>query len=203
MLVAPTGSGKSAVMYIALEVLRELSGIHDGYGVCLQPLNSILREKSSDSSLIKSVFITMTGQAESEGIIISNSVEDLESGGFGFIFAHAKSFMSDIGSTFINKIKKKIIFIILDECHMNLKEFWGKEDMREEMQTAPNFLRIHARFNKAPYLIMTATATPGNISDIKKLCGVHLSPTTVISTSPVLPNHIYFKVERPPTNRFF
>lgn len=61
LLVVPTGSGKTAVMQIALEALREMKAIEDGVGVCLQPLNSILREKSSDHSHVKSVFITMSG----------------------------------------------------------------------------------------------------------------------------------------------
>ena len=57
ILISPTGSGKSAVMYIALEALREKVEFPDGYGVCLQPLNSILREKTSDSNLVKSTYV--------------------------------------------------------------------------------------------------------------------------------------------------
>ena len=203
MLVVPTGSGKTAVMQIALEALREMKAIEDGVGVCLQPLNSILREKSSDHSHVKSVFITMSGEAESEGVSISNTVEELENGGFGIIYAHAESLLSDIGSRFIKKIKKKILLVILDEAHMSLNEFWGKEEMREEMKNAPSSLKIQGRFHKAPMLIMTATATLSNIKDLKKLAGINNSPCTIISMSPVLSNHIYMKVERPPSNRFY
>ena len=203
VLVVPTGSGKTAVMQVALEALREIKEIPDGIGVCLQPLNSILREKSSDSSHVKSVFITMSGEAESEGVSISNTVEELEKGGFGIIYAHAESLLSDTGSRYIKKIKKKILFIILDEAHMSLKEFWGKEEMRVEMKNAPSSLRIQGRFNKAPMLIMTATATPSNIKELKQLSGIDNSPCTIISMSPVLSNHIYMKVERPPSNRFY
>ena len=44
VLNAPCGSGKLAINYLAIEVLRIKYGLPDGVGICLQPLNNILRD---------------------------------------------------------------------------------------------------------------------------------------------------------------
>ena len=45
VLMAPCGSGKLLVFYLAVNILREKYNLTNGVGICLQPLKNILSEK--------------------------------------------------------------------------------------------------------------------------------------------------------------
>ena len=66
VLVAPCGSGKLLVFQVAVHLLRKKHNMCSGVGVCLQPLNSILFEKTNSNPPIKTAFLTMTGEAMKE-----------------------------------------------------------------------------------------------------------------------------------------
>ena len=82
--------------------------------------------------------------------------------------------------------------------------------MREDMHLAPSYLRAQvATGTGAPILAMTASAKVkggkkherrDEIEDIKAMCSIKYSKTTVITLSPVLHNHVYVNVKKPPTN---
>ena len=63
ILLAPTGSGKYSVFYLGVHVMRKKYSMPNGVGICLQPLNTILSEKTNSDLLIKTACLTMSGDA--------------------------------------------------------------------------------------------------------------------------------------------
>ena len=97
--------------------------------------------------------------------------------------------------------------IAVDEAHTSLESQWGNSSMREEMHLAPVFLQAQvATTTKAPILAMTASAKvkgkgPRDSSDVDEIvamCSLKHSPTTIISISPILHNHFYMNIKKPP-----
>ena len=100
----------------------------------------------------------------------------------------------------MQKIKDQIVLICIDEAHVNLESQWGNSSMREDMYLAPSFLRAQVfSTTRAPVLAMTASAKviptakggKSELEQIKIMCSIEHSPTTVIAISPVLQNHNY------------
>ena len=118
-----------------------------------------------------------------------------------------------IGKEVINSMTDKIVLLAFDEVHACLPSQWGNEQMREEMYTAPSYLKAQvSATTRAPVLAMSASVKvktnkrkgKSEIEEIKTLCSIAHSPTTVITISPILSNHIYVSVKKPPTkNGFF
>ena len=105
-------------------------------------------------------------------------------------------------------LRDKIILICIDEAHVSLRSQWGHDDMRQDMYNAPSYLRAQvATTTRAPVLAMTASAkvkgeqkkTKSEIEEIKAMCAIQYSDTTVITISPVLHNHLYMVVKKPPS----
>ena len=106
ILNTPTGSGKSLVFDIGVYILRKLKNIPKGIGICLEPLNNILSEKTSDKkSLASSAYLTMTGEDLKKGEAnLSVSEEELLSGNIMYLYGHPESFLSTKGgSLYINE----------------------------------------------------------------------------------------------------
>ena len=110
----------------------------------------------------------------------------------------------------MQRLKKNIVLIAIDEAHVSLPSQWGNEEMREDMFLAPAYLRAQvSTTTKAPVLAMTASAsskvaagkskTKSEVDQIKDMCGIQFSETTVITISPVLHNHIFVNVKKPPS----
>ena len=53
IVLAPCGSGKLQIFYMGVYILRKKLGMPSGVGVCLQPLNSILVEKTNTDPFLK------------------------------------------------------------------------------------------------------------------------------------------------------
>ena len=68
ILNTPTGSGKSTVFELSVYILRKLKNIPDGVGICLEPLNNILSEKTNVESKFQSAYLTMTGEDIRKGL---------------------------------------------------------------------------------------------------------------------------------------
>ena len=49
VLIAPCGSGKLLVFHLAVFILRQKFNLPNGVGLCLQPLNNILTEKTNSN----------------------------------------------------------------------------------------------------------------------------------------------------------
>ena len=98
VLVVPCGAGKSIVFQLAVLILRKVKNIQDGVGVCLEPLNNILSEKTLDSFSKKSAYLTMCGEDVKRGHSkLSCKVEDLLNGDLLYLYGHPESFMSQNG----------------------------------------------------------------------------------------------------------
>ena len=102
-------------------------------------------------------------------------------------------------------IKDSILLIVVDEAHVNLSSQWGKGDMREDMNIAPSYLRAQVQSTtKAPTLAMTASAKMtgrhSEIEEIKEMCSLQYSQTVVILMSPILQNHLYVNIKKPPSS---
>ena len=94
VLVSPCGSGKMLVFYLALHCLRKKKCNPRGIGVCLEPLNNILCEKTNNDPPMKTAYVTMTGDAvKSDSVKLSHSLDEVRSGEIGCLFGHAESFL--------------------------------------------------------------------------------------------------------------
>ena len=116
------------------------------------------------------------------------------------------------GKEILQLIKKIIVLIVVDEAHVNLEDQWGNSAMREEMNLAPAFIKAQVvTSTRAPILAMTATAKikpskPREKSEVDKIiemCSLKYSPTTTIYLSPILKNHLYVNLKRPPSRSGF
>ena len=112
------------------------------------------------------------------------------------------------GKDILKSIKSNILPNVIDEAHVNLASQWGKIEMREDMNIAPSYLRAQVQATtKAPTLAMTASAKlsgkPCEIEQIKEMCSIQFSHTNVITISPVLHNHIYVNLKKPPSSYGF
>ena len=110
-------------------------------------------------------------------------------------------------------MKNDIVLVCVDEAHVSLPSQWGHEAMREDMYLAPSYLRAQvATGTKAPVLAMTASAkiktetkdkkkhnSNNELEEIKKMCGIQFSDTTLITISPILHNHLYVNLMKPPS----
>ena len=65
--VAPCGAGKSLIFQMGVFILKKVKDIPNGIGLCLEPLNNILSEKTSLGHSNQSAYITMTGENVKKG----------------------------------------------------------------------------------------------------------------------------------------
>ena len=109
-------------------------------------------------------------------------------------------------------MKTSVVLVCVDEAHVCLPTQWGHEGMREDMYMAPSYLRAQVMATtRAPILAMTASAKSvanskkdkTEVEEIKNMCSIQYSPTTTIVISPVLYNHIYVKLKKPPVTYGF
>ena len=109
VLISPCGSEKLLVFHMAVYILRLKFNLPNGVGVCLQPLNNILTEKTNNNPPLKTAYLTMTGDAVKEGnAVLSHSLEEIVSGEIGCLLGHAESFLSNRGmhmSSMFNNIQ--------------------------------------------------------------------------------------------------
>ena len=100
VLLAPCGAGKLIVFYMAVHILRIEKKMPNGVGLCLQPLNNILCEKTNSDPPIKTAYLTMTGECVKSGnALLTHPVDEILSGQIGCLLGHAESFLSPTGTT--------------------------------------------------------------------------------------------------------
>ena len=98
ILTAPCGAGKLLVFHLGVHLMRQKFNLPKGVGICLEPLNNILVEKTNNNPPIKTAYLTMTGEGiKEENASISHSLEEISSGEIGCILGHAESFLSAKG----------------------------------------------------------------------------------------------------------
>ena len=110
------------------------------------------------------------------------------------------------GKDIVQRLKDNIVLVCVDEAHASLPSQWGHKDMREDMNIDPSYLRAQVMTStKAPTLAMTASAKvkgdkkhKSEVDQIKSMCAIQHSETSVITISPILHNHIYVSLRSPP-----
>ena len=127
MLVSPTGSGKTLVIYLGILLLRKLFNNPDGVAIITEPLNMIMAEKLG-SSIIPSGVISMTGELktsleEKDGVSLSAPENKFLDGSLPCLFGHPEAWLSDKGKQLIKELHKKgtILLMVTDEmtCSLN------------------------------------------------------------------------------------
>ena len=127
MLLSPTGSGKTIVIYLGILLLRKLFRIPEGVAIITEPLNMIMSEKLC-SSIIPTGVISMTGELktsleEQDGVSLSASEEMFVDGSLPCLFGHPESWLSDKGKQLIKDLHKngRILMMVTDEmtCSLN------------------------------------------------------------------------------------
>ena len=121
------------------------------------------------------------------------------------ILALYSTFLS--GREVLKLLRPNISLITIDEVHASLKDQWGNEKMREEMYRAPSFLKSQVVSSlNAPTHAMTASLKVSSesrkeksqLDQVKIMCSIQYSKTLVISISPILHNHIFITLKKPP-----
>ena len=98
VLLAPCGSGKLLVYYMAVHIMRKKFNLPTGLGICLQPLNNILTEKTNSDPPIPTAYLTISGEGmKSDNVCLSHSLDEILRGDIGCLLGHAESFLSPRG----------------------------------------------------------------------------------------------------------
>ena len=88
------------INYLAIKARNVKFGIDKGIEICLQPLNSILHEKTNSDPPPKSAYITMEGEGVTTySVKLAHTKEELLSGDMKFLMGHAESLLSSKGET--------------------------------------------------------------------------------------------------------
>ena len=99
VLMAPCGSGKLLVFYMGVQIMRKRLNLPKGLGLCLQPLNNILTEKTNSDPPIPTAYLTMSGEGiKAENVSLSHSLDEISNGDIGCLLGHAESFLSPRGT---------------------------------------------------------------------------------------------------------
>ena len=81
--------------------MRKKYSMPNGVGICLQPLNTILSEKTNSDLLIKTACLTMSGDALSaKEATLSYPMDGILSEDVGCLLGHAESFLSPKGEKY-------------------------------------------------------------------------------------------------------
>ena len=99
ILLTPCGSGKSLIFKMGVCILKKIKKVDNGIGICLEPLNNILSEKTSNKNCsFKSAYLTMTGEDIKNGdASLSLSREEIARGDILYLYGHPESFLSSKG----------------------------------------------------------------------------------------------------------
>ena len=123
LLISPTGSGKTLVIYLGTLLLRKVLDISDGVSITTEPLNMIMAEKLC-SSIVPTGVISMVGEMktsleEKDGVKLSAPEENFLDGSLPCLFGHPES---DKGKQVLKELhrRRRILMIVTDEIHCSL-----------------------------------------------------------------------------------
>ena len=199
ILISPTGSGKTLIIFLGTLLMRKILNVSKGVSLITEPLNMIMAEKLQNNILPTGV-ISMSGQLKTSfehqaGVTLSKPEEEFLNGNLPCLFGHPESWLSEKGQSLIQDLHKngRIILNVTDEMHSSLD--WAK--IRPQMKTLSGMIRIFSA-KGAPTLAMTATATEADVAEMKVCLGLR-DNVTVLRASPVQ-NHMKFVALRRPAN---
>ena len=121
------------------------------------------------------------------------SEAEMLAGNISIIYCHPESLLTAKGRQIVKSLvsSNKLLLISHDEIQLTFK--WGRS-IREEMLSAPAEMRAIAP--NVPTLYMTATFRNAEIEAMKREFCVK-EPCVVITCSPVLPQHLFYNLQRP------
>ena len=199
ILLAPTGAGKTVILTVVSGLLCEKSG-QSGVIICCVPLNSIIMDKVKTGTDSRG-YISFSGKPvvlKGEGdqqveLDPCKSEAEILAGNVKIVYCHPESLLTPKGRNIVKALvsSKKLLLVTHDEIQLYFK--WGRS-IREEMLSAPAEMRAIAP--NVPNLYMTATFRYSEIEAMKKEFCVK-EPCVVISCSPVLPQHLFYNLQRP------
>ena len=140
VVIAPCGSGKLLIFQMAVNLLRKKHNLPNGVGICLQPLNNILFEKTNNNPPLKTAYLTLTGDAvKSENVHLSSSLEEILTGEIGCLLGHAESFVSSKGKyakVLLSMVTQISIFMSKTKysCQMSDKKLHKPEPTSKKRQ---------------------------------------------------------------------
>ena len=199
ILLAPTGAGKTVILTVVSGLLREKSG-QSGVIICCVPLNSIIMDKvkTGDGSRGYITFsgkpVVLKGEGDQEMELDPRESEaEMLAGSVKIIYCHPESLLTSSGRKIVKALvsSNQLLLFAHDEVHLSFK--WGRS-IREEMLSAPAEMRAIAP--NVPTLYMTATFQEQEIESMKKEFCIK-EPCVVIACSPVLPQHLFYNLQRP------
>ena len=101
VVLTPCGSGKSVIFQLGILILRKVKAVANGIGICLEPLNNILSEKTNSTDNTMAAYLTITGENVKQGNAeCSSPLEKLYSGDIISLYGHPESFLSNKGNYF-------------------------------------------------------------------------------------------------------
>ena len=78
--------------------MRKKLNLPKGLGLCLQPLNNILTEKTNSDPPIPTAYLTMSGEGmKADNVSLSHSLDEITRGDIRCLLGHAESFLSPRG----------------------------------------------------------------------------------------------------------
>ena len=122
---------------------------------------------------------------------LSCSLSDLMDGKYDVIIGHPESFDTPLGQKILKELQRqgRIILICIDEFHQS--GHW--DTFRPSMMRSSTSLRMYG-VEGCPSLVMTATATQGEVDMVIAALGLR-TPPVVLAMSPIQ-SHIKFSVIR-------
>lgn len=162
LVILPTGGGKSLCFQLPAIIM-------DGCALVITPLIALMQDQVVQLQAMHIPAATLNSmQKESERQYV---LQALFSGGLKLLYVSPETLFSSIGQRILENLN--ISFIAIDEAHC-ISE-WGHDFRPEYAQLGS----IKERFQKIPFLALTATADPATRNDIIQQLGLQ-SPRIII-----------------------
>ena len=207
LVVMPTGSGKTAIMFIFALSLRRLPPGFKGYPATIDksivvvgmPLAMLILDQHSNPFGVKVATLSMSASlsgtaddGDSEPISLAQLVANPD---FNLLFGYPEAFASDVGQNLLRSLGQagRLFGVFIDEAHLGLPGHW--ESFRPGLLKKMFQVKVHTTF-MAPIAIFSATITESERKEVLKLAG-RKKPMVTLSVGPVQRNHKICVVKRP------
>ena len=137
---APCGSGKMAIFFAGVLLLRKIRQMPKGFGIILEPLVSISEEKRKNAPPLPIAFINVKGTIKISDNILDVSddrLKDISEGKFPVIFMSSEAALTDKGLMLVKSWRKSLLVVCTDEAQLYTDDQWGSSTFRGDMNRAP------------------------------------------------------------------